>query len=176
MQVETDYFRNPHVRIVFVTGGARSGRSALAERLAQGAEEHRVWIATAAADAAEQRAPHGAGWSEITAPDDLCAALDKADGAERVIVIDCLAAWLGAQMRAGADGDHAAAALAARLSDLSARAVIVSGEVGLGIVPATPSERAYRDALGRLNQRVAAMADVALLVAAGLPLVLKAPA
>jgi adenosylcobinamide kinase/adenosylcobinamide-phosphate guanylyltransferase len=157
MAVETDYFQNPAIRSVFVLGGAASGKEALAERIAAAA---------------------GCGVTRLDlagAPDPL-AAIARADAPGAVLLIGGLTEWIGAVLRAGADAEAAAERLAARLTEIRGRAAVVSEEVGLGIVPATPEARALRDAVGRLNQRLAAASDVVLLAAAGLARALKAPA
>jgi adenosylcobinamide kinase/adenosylcobinamide-phosphate guanylyltransferase len=183
MTEETKYFRSGRARRALVLGGARSGKSALAERLARSACAARVYIATAEPRDAEMRAriekhraDRGAGWETVESPLDLTGALRAADGPERVVLVDCLTLWLSNVMLAGdRDADGEGAALAALLPTLAARIVLVSNEVGLGLVPDTPLGRAFRDAQGRLNQTVASACDLVLFTAAGLPLVLKAP-
>ncbi len=177
---KTDCFENRPFVCAFVTGGARSGKSALAERLARETGLARVYVATAQAFDAEMaeriarhRADRGEGWETVEAPHDLADALAAADGAGRVILVDCLTLWLSNRMLADADVEAESARLCAALAALRAPVALVSNELGLGLVPETPLGRRFRDAQGRLNQQVAAVADLALFVAAGLPLVLK---
>lgn len=177
---KTNCFTKPLFRCALVLGGARSGKSALAERMARETGLSRVYIATAQAfDAemadriAQHRADRGEGWATVEAPRDLAGALAQSDGDGRVLLVDCLTLWLTNAMLAGEKVDAAFDALLAQLAAMRAPVVLVSNELGLGLVPETPLGRRFRDAQGRLNQRVAAQADLALFVAAGLPLVLK---
>ena len=160
-----------------VTGGARSGKSALAERLVRlGARPH-SYIATSEAWDDEMRdriARHqqdrGTDWITFEAPLDLPGALCKAKG---TVLVDCATLWLTNHMLAGHDIEAETARLLAALAATPVPVVIVSNEVGWGIVPDNALARRFRDAQGRLNQRIAAMADLAVLVVAGLPVVLK---
>ena len=177
--METVFFRS---RRTFIIGGARSGKTALAERLARGCAGPRVYIATAEAHDAEMaeriarhRADRGDAFETLEAPRDLAGALARCDDAEATVVVDCLTLWLSNRLLDGDDLDAATAELCDALWTMRARVALVSNEVGLGLVPDTPLGRAFRDAQGRLNQRVAAVADAALLVVAGLPVTLKAP-
>jgi adenosylcobinamide kinase/adenosylcobinamide-phosphate guanylyltransferase len=177
-----DFVKTPYRRAL-VLGGARSGKSSAAERLVKSAGAPAVYVATAQAwddEMAERISRHreerGAGWDTVEAPLDLPGALRRADGEGRAILVDCLTLWLSNIMLAGRDVEAEADALLATLPDLSARVAFVSNEVGMGIVPDTPLGRRFRDAQGRLNQRVAEAADLVLFVAAGLPLVMKRPA
>ena len=169
-------------RVTLVLGGARSGKSALAEELvlAEGAEK--LYLATAevrdaemAERVARHRARRGAGWSTLEEPLDLTAALKREAAPGRVILVDCLTLWLSNLLLAERDLEAAEAELCAALKDLSGPLVLVSNEVGLGIVPENALARRFRDAAGRLNQSVAAVADLVVFTAAGLPLVLKGP-
>lgn len=166
--------------ITLVLGGARSGKSRHAEDLAEAAAAARVYIATAeprdaemAARIAEHRARRGDGWRTLEAPLDLCAALAEAAQPDRAVLVDCLTVWLANLMAAGRDPDAETDGLLASLSGAAGPLFLVANEVGLGIVPDNALGRAFRDHAGRLNQAVAAAADRVLLVAAGLPLVLK---
>lgn len=169
-------------RRVLVLGGARSGKSAFAEALAQATGLRKVYLATAEAGDGEMaeriarhRADRGGDWLTVEEPRDIVSSLRIVDRPDRVILIDCLTLWLTNVMLGGDDVEAAGAALVAALPGLQARVAMVSNEVGLGLVPDTPLGRRFRDAQGRLNARVARACDAAAFVAAGLPLVLKRP-
>ncbi|HRO16242.1 MAG TPA: bifunctional adenosylcobinamide kinase/adenosylcobinamide-phosphate guanylyltransferase [Paracoccus sp. (in: a-proteobacteria)] len=169
-------------RITLITGGARSGKSRLAEAetlARRPADGSAAYLATAEARDAEMaariaahRARRGPEWEDIAAPLALAQALDDSDGRGPRLV-DCLTLWLTNLMLGGHDIDAATDALLAALARQRDPVVIVTNEVGLGIVPDNALARAFRDAAGLLNQRVAAVADRVVLVACGLPLVLK---
>ena len=158
-------------------GGARSGKSTLAERLVRGMGGQPTYIATAAAGddemrerIAQHREQRGGGWRTVEEPLALAPAIRAADGP---VLVDCLTLWLSNLMFAGRD----LAAETAGLLDALAPGpvVLVSNEVGMGLVPDTPLGRRFRDAQGRLNQAVAAAVPRVLFVAAGLPITLKTP-
>ncbi len=162
-----------------VLGGARSGKSRHALGLAEALGPARVLVATAEAGDAEMaeriarhRAERGRGWRVVEAPLELVAALDDIGGAD-VALVDCLTLWLSNLLLAGRDPDREADALLAALARAPRPVVLVSNEVGLGLVPETPLGRAFRDAQGRLNQRVAAAVEAVDFVAAGIALALK---
>ena len=170
---------NRDARITLVLGGARSGKSRHAEALVSACAPPWRYIATAeahddemAARIAEHRVRRGADWHTVEAPRDLPDALASAAPVGAVLV-DCLTLWLSNLMLADAD----IAAETARLDDALTRAVVpvvlVSNEVGLGIVPDNALARRFRDAQGRLNQQIAARADHVVMMVAGLPLVVK---
>jgi adenosylcobinamide kinase/adenosylcobinamide-phosphate guanylyltransferase len=163
--------------VTLVLGGARSGKSAYAEGLIG---DRGLYLATAEAGDAEMakrirehRRRRGMGWQTVEEPLDLAGALDRHAGADRPVLVDCLTLWLSNLMAAGRDVEAETQMLTGRLRTLAGSVVLVSNEVGLGIVPPTPLGRAFRDYAGRLNQRVAAAADRVIFVAAGLPLTLK---
>jgi adenosylcobinamide kinase / adenosylcobinamide-phosphate guanylyltransferase len=163
--------------VTLVLGGARSGKSAYAERLIG---DGGLYLATAEAGDEEMaerirlhRQRRGAGWQTIEEPLDLAGALERHAGADRPVLVDCLTLWLSNLMAAERDVEAETQRLIERLEALPCPLVLVSNEVGLGIVPVTPLGRAFRDHAGRLNQRVAAAADRVIFVAAGLPLTLK---
>ncbi|UHD45593.1 bifunctional adenosylcobinamide kinase/adenosylcobinamide-phosphate guanylyltransferase [Aureimonas altamirensis] len=167
-------------RSVFVLGGARSGKSAFAERLAAATGLERVYIATGQAFDAEMaaridahRRSRGDGWRTVEAPHDLAQAICAEARSDRVLVVDCLTLWLSNVLLA--DGDIAAAIdnLCSMLASADGTVIFVSNEVGLSIVPENALARAFRDHSGRMNQSIAALADEAWFVAAGLPLKLK---
>lgn len=160
-------------------GGARSGKSSYAEQLAMQHPAPWFYIATAQAFDDEMgeritlhRQRRGEGWQTIEAPLDLAEAITRIpDGAP--LLIDCLTLWLSNHMLAGRDVDAAACALEPLMAAPRGSWFVVSNEVGLGIVPETPLGRRFRDAQGRLNQRVAAIADRVVLMVAGMPLKVK---
>jgi adenosylcobinamide kinase / adenosylcobinamide-phosphate guanylyltransferase len=163
---------------VLVLGGARSGKTRRA--LAIGAPfATRIYIATGEAlDAemadriAQHRRERGDGWTTVEAPLDLPAAIAALpEGAAGIA--DCLTLWLSNLMGAGRDPATATQALLLAIRACPATLVIVSNEVGLGLVPETPLGRAFRDAQGRLNQAVAAAVTEVEFIAAGLPIKLK---
>lgn len=165
--------------ITFVLGGARSGKSRFAESFVTSLPRPWVYIATAeahddemAARIAEHQAHREAGWQTIEAPHDLPDAIRAApQGA--VVLADCLTLWLSNIMHGPFDIDRATAQLEDALRTRENATVLVSNEVGLGLVPETPLGRAFRDAQGRLNQRIAALASRVVLVVAGQPLIVK---
>jgi adenosylcobinamide kinase/adenosylcobinamide-phosphate guanylyltransferase len=162
-----------------VLGGARSGKTRRA--LAIGAPfAERYYIATAealdeemTARIARHREERAEAWTTIEAPLDLPAAIAGIASADAVCVVDCLTLWLSNVMAAGRDVGAEGWTLCDAIRTARAAVVLVSNEVGLGLVPETPLGRAFRDCQGRLNQRVAAIADQVEFVAAGLPLRLK---
>jgi adenosylcobinamide kinase/adenosylcobinamide-phosphate guanylyltransferase len=167
-------------RLTLVLGGARSGKSRYAESLTTALPPAWIYLATGEphdAEMAERIAAHrsrrGAGWRTIEEPHDIASVLAADEG---TTLIDCLTLWLSNRMLAGADIDteivDLEVALAAHLSPV----VLVSNEVGSGIVPDNALARRFRDLQGRLNQHLAARADRVVLVVAGLPLIVKGQA
>ena len=163
-------------RVSLILGGARSGKSARALALA---DPPHVFIATAQAldgEMAERIARHkaerGANWALVEEPLELAEAI-RANGTEGTMVVDCLTLWLSNLIHRERDIGAATDALVAALGDAPGRVVLVSNEVGMGLAPMTALGRDFRDAQGRLNQRIAGVADHVEFVAAGLPLVLK---
>lgn len=162
--------------ITLVLGGARSGKSAYAEQATLAAAGRPLYLATAtpgdaemAARIAAHRARRAADWDTVEAPLDLAAALPS----NRPVLIDCLTLWLSNLTAADRTIDDAVCGLLEALAHRPGPTVLVSNEIGLGLVPATPASREFRDAHGRMNQQVAARADRVFFVAAGLPLALK---
>jgi adenosylcobinamide kinase / adenosylcobinamide-phosphate guanylyltransferase len=166
--------------LTLVLGGARSGKSRYAEGLAAGAAAGVTYIATAepgdremAARIAQHRARRSASWKTVEAPLDLAPAILAHVDPGRPVLVDCLTLWLSNVLLAGRVPEHESEALCASLHKAAGPVVLVANEVGLGLVPESPLGREFRDAAGRLNQQVAALADRVVFVAAGLPLVLK---
>ncbi|WP_199556418.1 bifunctional adenosylcobinamide kinase/adenosylcobinamide-phosphate guanylyltransferase [Sandaracinobacteroides hominis] len=165
---------------IFVLGGARSGKSAHAQRLVEALGERRLFIATAQAFDAEMedrirrhQADRTAGWETVEAPVDLAEAIRSNSGSGVPLLVDCLTLWLSNLLLADADLETASAELASVIADFDGPLVIVSNEVGFGIVPDNALARRFRDAAGRLNQQVAAAAAFVDLVVAGMPVRIK---
>jgi adenosylcobinamide kinase/adenosylcobinamide-phosphate guanylyltransferase len=162
--------------LVFLLGGARSGKSSLAIDLARQWDGPVVLVATAEArdeEMAEKirrhRAERPRSWTTIEEPFDLSGTLAGVDD-EAAVVVDCLSLWVANALDRGDTDPHIeeqARAAAELAKGRRALTVVVSNEVGLGIVPATPLGRSYRDVLGRVNTLWASAADDAALVVAG---------
>jgi adenosylcobinamide kinase / adenosylcobinamide-phosphate guanylyltransferase len=182
--------------LTFVLGGARSGKSLHAERLASDSARPVTYIATApctdnadnthdaefAARIAHHRARRPAHWQLLEAPVDLAAAVASVDAPGHCILIDCLTLWL-ANLLCPPDGsaprdDYLArlTAFESALGEASGKLIVVSNEIGLGVVPMGAATRLYVDELGRLNQRIAALSTQVTMMVAGLPLALKTAA
>lgn len=168
--------------ILFVLGGARSGKSAYAEARARGTGLEPVYLATAQAFDEEMqdrvnrhRADRAAdGWTTIEEPLALADTITAERAASRVLLVDCLTLWVSNLMMAERDIDRETDRLIATLAnEQTGKVIFVSNETGLGIVPDNAMARAFRDHAGRLNQRIAAIAEEVVFVAAGLPLTLK---
>lgn len=164
---------------ILITGGARSGKSDFAERVTRSLGRRPIYVATAQAHDREMaerilrhQARRGAEWSLLEEPMALCEILRNSDGGPPRLV-DCLTLWLTNLMLAGRDWEAEAEALAALLPRLAAPVVFVTNEVGAGIVPENALARAFRDAAGLTNQRVAARCDEIWLCVAGHPLKVK---
>lgn len=164
-------------RVSLILGGARSGKSGRA--LALSPAPH-VFIATAEpldAEMAERirlhQAERGADWGLVEAPLDLAGAVhdNAADGA--TLLIDCLTLWLSNLMHHKRDIEKETTSLIGALAEAPGRVVLVSNELGIGLAPINALGRSFRDEQGRLNQRIAAVADHAEFIVAGLPIVLK---
>ncbi|WP_019516796.1 bifunctional adenosylcobinamide kinase/adenosylcobinamide-phosphate guanylyltransferase [Sphingomonas sp. Mn802worker] len=169
-----------HATTTLVLGGARSGKSRHAQELAEGCTGELVFVATAQAfdgEMAERIAAHrrdrDARWSTLEAPTDLPGAIGREARAGRVLLVDCLTLWVSNLMLGDADMDQASDALVSAIEQADGDLIFVSNEVGFGIVPDNALARRFRDAAGRLNQRVAAVCDRVELVVAGLPLRIK---
>lgn len=165
--------------VSLVIGGAASGKSAYAETLALGTGRTPVYLATAQAFDDEMqakldahRAARGDGWRTIEEPLDVGRTLAAISG-DTAVLLDCVTMWLSNHLLAENDLDEAEAALMAGLALCPAPVVLVSNEVGSSVVPDNPLARQFRNAQGRMNQKLAARADLVVQVVAGLPNVLK---
>lgn len=171
--------------VSLVLGGARSGKSTHAEKLVSGTlfgatPQPAVYVATAEAGDVEMatrimahRARRGGSWTTIEEPLKLAGALEAAAAHGQPVLVDCLTLWLSNLMHAGEDVDEATDEVLRSLNDHRMPVVFVSNELGLGLVPETPLGRSFRDAMGRMNMRVAEHADRVIFMVAGLPLVMK---
>jgi adenosylcobinamide kinase/adenosylcobinamide-phosphate guanylyltransferase len=128
-----------------------------------------------AARIAQHRARRGAIWRTIEEPLDLVGALRRACGPGEAVLVDCLTLWLTNLMVAQRPVPAEMARLVELLPSLPGALVLVSNEVGLGVVPTDPMARAFIDHAGWLHQRIAEQADVVVFMAAGMPLHLKSP-
>ncbi len=184
-------------RLVLILGGARSGKSRRAEQLARDLGGRVTFLATAEARDGEMknrieahRAARPAGWRTLEEPLDLPRAVEGAAGESDVLLVDCLTLWVSNHLcrvldPEGSEGwyraieglaqdlESAIARVAEVLRTSEATLLVVSNEVGLGLVPATPLGRAYRDLLGGVNRCLAAEADQVLLMVAGLAVDVK---
>jgi adenosylcobinamide kinase/adenosylcobinamide-phosphate guanylyltransferase len=167
-------------RRALILGGARSGKSRTAQALAEAASITRVYIATAQAldhEMRERIAHHQAQrdglWKTCEAPFELAKAIRLQVGPDRVVLVDCLTLWLSNILLAEQDLDRETDQLLQAIGDAPGALILVSNEVGHGIVPSTPLGRVFRDAQGRLNQRIAEACDAVVFVAAGCPVLLK---
>ncbi len=168
---------NPHLTLVL--GGARSGKSAYAERLIAAHPGPWTYIATAEMLDVEMRARveahrlrRGESWRTIEAAQALVEAIGEAPS-DRPLLIDCLTLWLSNRLLVGADLSSDRAALVDALSSRAAPTVTVSSEVGLSIVPDNALARSFRYAAGELHQSVSRIAGRVALVVAGNPLIVK---
>ena len=166
---------------ILVLGGARSGKSRRALALAE-ASGATAWTFVATAEplddemaerVARHRDERDARWTAIEEPLELARTLRAVRAARAAIVVDCLTLWLSNLMHRGRDPERELPPLIDAIACGGGELVLVSNEVGLGLVPETPLGRDFRDAQGRLNQAVAAACDRVEFVAAGLPLPLK---
>lgn len=166
-----------------IIGGARSGKSAHAQSLAEGQAQRTggaaVMIATAEAlddemreRIARHRAERGAGWRTVETPLELAEAIARLDPAD-CAVVDCLTLWLSNLMFAERDLEAATEALLQAAGRSQSEIILVTNEVGMSIVPENALARRFRDEAGRLNRRVAERADQVTVMFAGIPLVLK---
>ena len=166
--------------VTLVLGGARSGKSSFAERITVAHSRGCAYLATAeigddemAERVRRHQARREAHWRTVEAPLDLGAAIVAETELGAAVLVDCLTLWLSNLMEAGRDPAAETEDLIRALGQAGGPVVIVSNEVGLGIVPDNALARAFRDHAGRMNQRIAEIANTVFFVAAGLPLRLK---
>ena len=175
-------------RTIFITGGARSGKSTFAEKLARGFGTSLGYLATAQALDSEMderirghRKRRGGEWNTIEEPIHLSQALARCDGQYQVILVDCVTLWLSNLLFKYEDsGEHSEERIYEDLQRLKGTlhgmvtpVILVSNEVGMGIVPDNSLSRMFRDIAGITNQALAGMADEVHVVISGIPLQLK---
>jgi adenosylcobinamide kinase/adenosylcobinamide-phosphate guanylyltransferase len=168
------------IRRTLVLGGARSDKSRHAERLALASGREPVYLATAQAlddemaqRIAAHRARRGPAWRTVEEPLDLVAALRRESAPERVVLVDCLTLWLTNLMVAERVIEDESARLLQALPAITGEVILVSNEVGHGIVPDNAMARRFVDHAGWLHQGIAEQADAVLFMTAGLPQRLK---
>ncbi|APG47989.1 bifunctional adenosylcobinamide kinase/adenosylcobinamide-phosphate guanylyltransferase [Phaeobacter porticola] len=166
-------------KVTFILGGAASGKSAYAEKLCVNSRKDRIYLATSQVFDTEMRAKidrhlvqRGPGWTTYEAPMELASVLDSLNETQ-ICLLDCATMWLSNQMLAEADLNTAQDVLLAALERCTADVVVVSNEVGHGIVPDNALARQFREAQGRLNIALAQIAPTVIQVTAGLPRALK---
>ena len=167
-------------RTALILGGARSGKSLHALRLAERCASERLYVATATAADEEMRqriALHqiqrGAGWRTLETSTQVCEAIAAHAAPGRAMLVDCVTLWLANLMFAGADVRAAIDQLAQAATAARGPVIFVSNELGMGLVPETALGRDFRDWQGNANQRLAEACDLVIFVAAGLPMQLK---
>jgi adenosylcobinamide kinase/adenosylcobinamide-phosphate guanylyltransferase len=170
---------NHSLPLTLVLGGARSGKSRYAETVIMASPPPWIYIATAEpfddemrARIGEHKGRRGEEWQTVDAPTDLAGAIEDAPR-DRTVLVDCLTLWLKNLMFRKINIEMAIENLEAALAEREAPTVLVSNEVGFGIVPDNAEARRFRDLQGRLNQRIAAMAGRVVLVVAGIPMLVK---
>jgi adenosylcobinamide kinase/adenosylcobinamide-phosphate guanylyltransferase len=170
--------------IIFVTGGARSGKSDFAQDMAEKIEGKRLFLATAQAfdEEMEERIQkhqenRGARWDTLEEPLDLGWAIRSVFGQYKTILVDCLTVWMSNLLLEYPDQNEKRSEIVddffSSLNELEEKIIIVSNEVGMGIVPDNKPARDYRDQLGFLNQRVARRADEVYVLFSGIPVKIK---
>jgi len=168
--------------VTLILGGARSGKSRYAETTALSLSENPIYIATAPLieNDAEwmQRIEHhrnerSKNWQLIEEEIAIVSILEKYAMHGNVVLIDCITLWLSNLSYRDKDIDQEVEQLCDLLPTISGQVILIANEVGMGLVPDNPEGRIFRDAQGRLNQRLAALADHVEFVAAGLPICLK---
>ena len=168
--------------ITVILGGARSGKSRHGESLALSLNDNPIYVATAPLIENDHewlqrierhRHERGDHWQLIEEELALASTLSKHAVSGNVVLVDCLTLWISNLIFAGRDINEEVEQLCELLPKLSGNVILVANEVGMGVVPEAPEGRLFRDAQGRLNQQVAAIADRVEFIAAGLPICLK---
>jgi len=169
---------------MLVLGGAKSGKSRFAMNVCNGLDRKRIFLATAQALDGEMeerilrhRAERGSGWVTVEEPLEIASRIQTIDKQDTVILVDCLTLWLNNLFMKYRDEaekiDRNIDDLVNQLFHVRGVVVVVSNEVGMGIVPEDELSRRYRDAAGLLNQRIADVANQVIAILAGQPLIIK---
>ena len=169
---------------ILVVGGAKSGKSRIALEMCKGLEKKKVFLATAQALDEEMkeridrhRKVRGVDWITIEEPLRVTETIRELDSPNTVILLDCLTLWISNLFMKNGDSlqsvEESIKGLIEQLIDIKGIIILVSNEVGMGIVPENETARKYRDTAGSLNQRIAAIACKVVMVIAGIPLILK---
>jgi adenosylcobinamide kinase/adenosylcobinamide-phosphate guanylyltransferase len=169
---------------MLILGGAKSGKSSFALNVCNSLDRERIFLATAQAFDQEMeerirrhQAERGSGWLTVEEPLKVAETITAHDSEDTIILLDCLTLWLNnLYMEHGEDQeaiDEAVKNLARQLTDIHGAVVVVSNEVGMGIVPDNPLSRTYRDTAGYMNQRIARLSGKVVALLAGLPILLK---
>jgi len=166
--------------ITLILGGARSGKSHFAEQMAFETGKNKIYLATSQAFDGEMidrinkhKTDRGNGWVTVEEPIDIKRVLKTSADTDNVVLLDCLTLWISNLMMVERDISDAFKELCDVLPELEGELILVSNEVGQGIVPDNAMARAFRDYAGRLHQDIAALADEVYFVTAGLPQKLK---
>jgi adenosylcobinamide kinase/adenosylcobinamide-phosphate guanylyltransferase len=170
--------------VIFVTGGARSGKSDFAQDMAEKIEGKRVFVATAQAfdEEMEERIQkhqenRGARWDTLEEPIDIGGTIRSVLGQYKTILIDCLTVWMSNLLLEYPDQNEKISEIVddffSGLSESEETIIVVSNEVGMGIVPDNKLARHYRDQIGFLNQRMARRADEVYVLFSGIPVKIK---
>ena len=171
-------------QLILVTGGTRSGKSSFAQNLAEEAQGRKAFIATAEPldrEMKERIALHKqerpAGWDTVEEPINLATAVKECGEAYDVLLIDCLTLWISNLLVNKSIQEEAIlkniSALVAGCREVPARVIVVTNELGMGIVPSDRLSRLYRDLVGKANQQVASAADEVYFLVSGIPMKLK---
>ncbi len=170
-------------KLILVTGGARSGKSSFAQRIAQDGEGRKVFIATARAGDEEMklrienhRRERPDSWHTIEEPCRLVQALQSSRGSYEVVLIDCIGFWIANLLLADTDEGEILQEVSGVLAQCRTpgfRVIMVSNETGMGIVPDNRLSRLFRDVLGKTNQEIATAADEVFFLVAGIPMQIK---
>ena len=170
-------------KILFITGGARSGKSRLAESLAEGFGTPLCYIATGQALDTEMeerisahRTRRGGNWHTVEEPLRLAETIRNVDGSFQAILVDCITLWLTNLLLTHEDTDQVMAKVGALVEVMpkgKTPLILVSNEVGMGIVPENAQARLFRDLSGFIQQKVAREADEVYFMVSGLPVKIK---
>lgn len=166
--------------VILIVGGARSGKSHYGENLVEQSGKTPVYLATAEARDDEMldrinihQQRRGDHWQTIEESLEIASIIEKISSPDHIILVDCLTLWLSNLMTEQKDVASAMKRLLTCLEQVQGPVIMISNEVGLGIVPNNALARAFRDEAGRINQAVASTASDVLFMAAGLPICLK---